>query len=175
MRFVFALRAKQNPGSKCYRGFLYEDYFFFQKILPTVTATAATAVSAAAAVATAAATVSTAAAIATAAAATATTAAAAEAATASAAAAAPAFTGFSFFNNNRPAVHFGIVQFFDGVVRLVVVGHFHKGKAFGTACKFVHDNIGRRNFAKFFKSRTDVVLVRVVVQFCYEDVHCKKN
>lgn len=144
----------------------------FQKILPTVTATAATAAVTAAVAATAA-TASAAAAVTTTAAATATAATAAEAATATAAAA-PAFTGFSFFHDNRPAVHFGIVQFFDGVHRLVVVGHFHKGEALGASRKFVHDNVGGSYFAKFFKSRTDVVLVRVVVKFCYEDVHCKK-
>ncbi len=161
----------------------------FASRLPTVStaaavaaATAATTISAAAVAATATtisaatavtATAATASAAAAVTATAATASAAAEAATA-ATAASTCFTWFSFFHNNGTTVNLAVIQLRNCFLTLFVVWHLNESIALRFASKFVGDDGGSSNLAILFEYLTQVILLRVKIQFCYENVHCKK-
>ena len=144
--------------------------------LPTVaTATAAVATTAAA-IATAAAVATAAAAIAAAAVATAAAAIAAAAAVATTTAARiTRFAGFRFFDHNGAAIQICFVECLDSVLCFIVVRHFHKAEAFGTARHFIVGDGARGDLPKLFEGGTEIVFDGVVVQFCYENVHFEKR
>jgi hypothetical protein len=149
--------------------------------LPTV-ATATTVAAAIAAAATtitaavtaAAATIAAAVATATAIAAAVTAAAAAIAAAVATATATAIFTWFSFLNYDGTAIKFCFIQGVDSALRFIVVVHLNKTKAFRAARHFVESDGAGRNLPELFEGRPEAIFAGVIVQFCYENVHCEK-
>jgi hypothetical protein len=149
------------------------------RFLPTASAAAAISSSSAAAAtaaATAVSTTATAAAISSSSAAAATAATAVTTtATATAATATTASSVFCFFYYNGSSINLSFVEPVDSILGFVVVWHFNKSKAFGTASEFISNNVARTDYTVFLECGLKVISLRVVVQFCYEDVHFTKN
>jgi hypothetical protein len=61
------------------------------------------------------------------------------------------FPGFSYGYTDRSAVNGSTVQFLDGFLCCLVIGHFNKGKSAGPAGEFVHNDLSRRDLAVFCK------------------------
>lgn len=47
---------------------------------------------------------------------------------------------FCFLHYDVPSIKFLVVQLVDRILRFLVIWHFHKAKALGFVCKFIHNN-----------------------------------
>ncbi len=97
------------------------------------------------------------------------------AATVESTAAASAFPGLSLFYYDRVTIQFCFIQSVDGSFCLIVVRHFNKRKATGTASLVVSDDFTGIHNAIGFKRRAQIVAVSLEIQLCYKNVHYKKN
>lgn len=97
------------------------------------------------------------------------------AATVETAATAAIFPRFGLFYYDGVAIQFCFVQGIDGCSCLIVVRHFYKRKATGTAGLVVSDDFSYIHYTISFKSGAQIVAVGLEIQLCYKNVHYKKN
>ena len=84
------------------------------------------------------------------------------------------FTRFCLLNNNGTAVEFRFIEVADCVLSFLVVGHVNEAEAFGTVSHFVEDNGAGVNGTELLELTTECFRIRVVVQFCYKELHDEK-
>jgi hypothetical protein len=81
------------------------------------------------------------------------------------------FARFRFFDNDGAAIQIGFVQGFNGCFGRLIVGHFYKGKTFGTAVEFIHDDGARADLSELLECITEVAFLGIIVKFGYENIH----